>query len=896
MSSVSEESSECEEESGDEEEEGDEEVGDLSEESVKEVTGNSGRLKDNNFHEESVNMTEAQPEEVISANHNEEKRSEVEEKEHVKDMELKTPYGCSTEAEGRKTRKRKQRYVTISLTNCKYESVRRAARICGLKEVGEDEEWILFWTDYSVSLERVMEMKRFQKINHFPGMSEICRKDLLARNMNRLLKLFPKEYNIFPKTWCLPADYGEFQAFCRVKKNWTYICKPDSGCQGRGIFITRNPKYVKPGEHMICQQYISKPFVLDGFKFDLRIYVLITSCDPLRIFIYEEGLARFATSKYTEPSSSNVDDICMHLTNYAINKRSENFIRDEEIGSKWKLSTLKIWMEKHGFDTVKLWEDIEDVVIKTLISAYPVLKHNYRTCFPIHVVGNACFEILGFDILLDKKLKPWLLEVNHSPSFTTDSQLDREVKDALLCDTLNLINLRACDKKKILGEDKRRVTERLLQKIQHQESRREQYENSQAAWLEEVEKYERDNSRGYHRIYPRTNKEKYDKFFKHSGSLFQETAASKAREECARQQLAEIRLKKEQGPLFIDKKRKEPKESLQGESAEERVSLRRAKKKAVPNIPFFKHTPRDKDLRRRELKFDLPARSSRLDSPDIMVKESNSMAPVDITEEEEMERINGMLQRENLVRGLGIAEKVYKMLQQSGNRGFQQAHFNLPGNTFPQNAGFIPDLRYGPTSQEREDLVCNFPTSMQGGSNVAGLELQNVLSINKAPQFGTYSSVLLPRRVQINQNLESKVCQQHLPHKLPFQKNMLWTGGKTEELCNRKYDASIGLNTIYPNSSSAKLKSETIIGSCIQKRPVHTTTDLSGSVNSLPCTALTHYRFASSFRTVTNSHSAPSVEQLSIISAQAPLTRRADFANHAYVLGILNPSNSRRPN
>ena len=46
----------------------------------------------------------------------------------------------------------------------------------------------------------------FQKINHFPGMSEICRKDLLARNMNRMLKTFPKEYNVFPKTWCLPAE------------------------------------------------------------------------------------------------------------------------------------------------------------------------------------------------------------------------------------------------------------------------------------------------------------------------------------------------------------------------------------------------------------------------------------------------------------------------------------------------------------------------------------------------------------------------------------------------------------------------------------------------------------------------------------------------------------------
>ena len=45
-----------------------------------------------------------------------------------------------------------------------------------------------------------------QKINHFPGMGEICRKDLLGRNLSRMKKLFPKEYNIFPQTWVMPAE------------------------------------------------------------------------------------------------------------------------------------------------------------------------------------------------------------------------------------------------------------------------------------------------------------------------------------------------------------------------------------------------------------------------------------------------------------------------------------------------------------------------------------------------------------------------------------------------------------------------------------------------------------------------------------------------------------------
>ncbi|XP_062994099.1 tubulin polyglutamylase TTLL6 isoform X2 [Elgaria multicarinata webbii] len=318
-----------------------------------------------------------------------------------------------------------------------------------------------------------MEMKTYQKINHFPGMSEICRKDLLARNMGRMLKLFPKEFNFFPRTWCLPADYGELQAFSRSKKHKTYICKPDSGCQGRGIFITRTVKDIKPGEDMICQLYISKPFIIDGFKFDLRVYVLVTSCEPLRVFVYKEGLARFATSAYSDPSHSNLDDVCMHLTNYSINKHSANFVRDEDSGSKRKLSTFNKYMEENGYETEQIWKDIDDVVIKTLVSAHPIIRHNYLTCFPNHTMWSACFEILGFDILLDRKLKPWLLEVNHSPSFSTDSWLDKEVKDQLLYDTLVLINLGACDKRKVLEEEKRRGKERLLKQCRNREARQQ---------------------------------------------------------------------------------------------------------------------------------------------------------------------------------------------------------------------------------------------------------------------------------------------------------------------------------------------------------------------------------------------------------------------------------------
>ncbi len=75
-------------------------------------------------------------------------------------------------------------------------------------------------------------------------------------------------------------------------------------------------------QRCVVQRYLSKPYLIDGLKFDLRIYVLVAGVDPLKIFVYHQGLARFATETYVAPNKDNIDDICMHLTNYAINKES----------------------------------------------------------------------------------------------------------------------------------------------------------------------------------------------------------------------------------------------------------------------------------------------------------------------------------------------------------------------------------------------------------------------------------------------------------------------------------------------------------------------------------------------------------------------------------------------
>ena len=81
---------------------------------------------------------------------------------------------------------------------------------------------------------------------------------------------------------------------------------------------------------MVAQRYLHKPYLIDNLKFDLRIYVLVYGVDPLRVFIYQEGLARFATEEYRGTNKKNLENLYMHLTNYAINKNNENFVKGQD--------------------------------------------------------------------------------------------------------------------------------------------------------------------------------------------------------------------------------------------------------------------------------------------------------------------------------------------------------------------------------------------------------------------------------------------------------------------------------------------------------------------------------------------------------------------------------------
>merc|ERR1719156_121045 len=163
-----------------------------------------------------------------------------------------------------------------------------------------EDEIDLLWCDHAITAERFIKMRAYQKVNHFVGMSSITRKNNLGRNLLRMRKQFPNEYRFFPDTWILPTDLSDFKLQFSPAKNKTFIIKPDNGCQGKGIFLIRDGDKVPVdfSTTYVAQRYIHKPYLLDGHKFDLRLYVLVMGCDPLRIFLHKRGLVRLASEQY----------------------------------------------------------------------------------------------------------------------------------------------------------------------------------------------------------------------------------------------------------------------------------------------------------------------------------------------------------------------------------------------------------------------------------------------------------------------------------------------------------------------------------------------------------------------------------------------------------------------
>ena len=111
-----------------------------------------------------------------------------------------------------------------------------------------------------------------------------------------------------------------------------------------------------------------------------------------------------------------------------------------------------------GVSYDEVFKQIKLLCVKTLMAVEPSITTSMRSA----KYRNQCFEVYGFDVMVDAKLRPWLLEVNVAPSLSSSSPYDKQVKTMLLCDTLHLVGFQPFDRKRVDDERKKENKSRLL--------------------------------------------------------------------------------------------------------------------------------------------------------------------------------------------------------------------------------------------------------------------------------------------------------------------------------------------------------------------------------------------------------------------------------------------------
>ncbi|KAM3181823.1 hypothetical protein ACTXT7_013605 [Hymenolepis weldensis] len=337
------------------------------------------------------------------------------------------------------------------------------------------------------------------------------------------------------------------------------------------------------------------------------------------------------------------------------------------LSAQAKASENQLLLKLCGRTQLYIWRDIDDVILKVLMSGLPVLRHNYRTCFPNHVETSACFEILGFDIMLDRKMRPYVIEVNHSPSFHTDSQLDKEIKEALLWDTLNLANFDFVDRKTCIEDDRRRIRERLLRGNFGKTSRFVDPNapviddlNAQIEqWAARALEYENEHLGSFRRIFPCAISEVYEKYINSTLTLYTETATFKARLEHSKQLREEIQERRARlESIFRPKQDKLRPESPNRNSNVNGTRRIGPKGRLGPSSAINITQNEGMKLRPQKL------RQQATEGPKF-----NSLEPSPIDERAEKRRRLEMERRGALLRSLGVVDAVYRLL--SGTSGVE---------------------------------------------------------------------------------------------------------------------------------------------------------------------------------------------------------------------------------
>ena len=328
--------------------------------------------------------------------------------------------------------------------NILYDVVHKAMQDVHISLTNNNTKAIMVWHDTIKDKDYWSSLAPYQIVNRIPNINLICRKAHCVRLIHRMSCIFPRLYSFLPLSYILPLQMSEFIREVE-KQNKKFIIKPDNGSLGQGITIL-NPgdEYIPSKIFSISQEYIES-FLINETKFDCRVFAVVASITPLRIYVYHDGIARFCSKK------NGIDSAYSQITNTSFNKHNRD--ADLNLITKNLLFVFEIIRRQRGINPKLIWAKIDALVVLTIMSDYSFLQKGEMEKCPSYGYPR-CFQILGFDILLDNQLNPKLLEVNFRPSLSTiDIPMEMTVKKSMLVEVMKLFSSFSLIQKYISNEN-----------------------------------------------------------------------------------------------------------------------------------------------------------------------------------------------------------------------------------------------------------------------------------------------------------------------------------------------------------------------------------------------------------------------------------------------------------
>ncbi|KAE8751460.1 hypothetical protein FOCC_FOCC001707 [Frankliniella occidentalis] len=277
-------------------------------------------------------------------------------------------------------------------------------RRLGYEEAQIEENWDVLWSHpYPFTiLPALKHLQPHQKVNHFPGSGFITNKANLAT----------MDIPYVPKAFRLPKD--KQLLFEHVKRNPKKVFVQKSN-HHRGIQISNVNELDLSANGTFVQEYVDRPLLVDGYKFDIGVYTILTSVDPLRVYIYNgDVLFRFCPEKY-HPFDPKVVDKYVIGDDYLPTWKVPSLKKYFTDGGFSMKESFDAYMREIGKEPEKVWKAvksaIQEVYLRTEMSILNLLSQ-YKT-------KRTFYEMVRFDFVIDEDLNVFIMEANMSPNLSS---------------------------------------------------------------------------------------------------------------------------------------------------------------------------------------------------------------------------------------------------------------------------------------------------------------------------------------------------------------------------------------------------------------------------------------------------------------------------------------------